>query len=175
MINRRNDNTSTMIGVYIRPDLRRLGLSKTILSIWLDLCQHAGLTARTGVINKPLLALVLEHTFRFSPQAGGVMIEVAPGSSNGKVALYAPSLKSMEGVFSSWDVKRENIELLNRPPLTRGRLCHIKTAFELARNHDDAFRPNECATINESRLVYHHSVDTPWRRVILGDTSESHG
>jgi hypothetical protein len=174
MVNRRNDNTSTMIGVYIRPDLRRLGLSKTILSIWLDLCQQAGLTAKTGVINKPLLALVLEHTFGFSPQPGGVMIEVVPGSSssNGKVALYAPSIKSMEGVFSSWDLKRENIELLNRPPATRGKLCHIKTAFELARDHDDAFIPSECGTINKGRLVY-HSADTPWRRVILG-TSGSH-
>jgi hypothetical protein len=180
MTNSRTDSTSTMIGVFIRPDLRRMGLSKTILSIWLDLCQRAGLVARTGVINKPLLALVLQHTFGFAPRPGGVVVEVAPGgsgssSNNGRmVALYAPSLKSMVGAFSNSDLKRESIELLNQPPLTRGRLCHVKTAFVLSPNHDDAHRLSErVVKIKEGRLVY-HSIDTSWRQVFIGTGESQH-
>lgn len=122
---------STMLGLFLDHSIRKMGVSKVLIAIWLDLCVRAGLTPRTGVIHKPLLAMVLKHNFGFRPRQDemgdtqkGVLVEISPGSDGSTVELYAPFLKSLQGAFASWDLKRENIRLLlessERKDVSRG-------------------------------------------------------
>ena len=166
MINSRPENSSTMLGIFIHPDFRRLGLSKTILAIWLDLLDRAGLSAKTGVINKPLLALILQHTFGFTPRRHeGVEVEVLP-STKGTVDLHAPSLKSLEGVFGAREMERQKIQIVVGTPSVPGKRCQVKTAFTL----------ETLATVQANQQLAkmgnlkYRSVDTPWRNVLLGCT-----
>lgn len=162
MINNRTEKSSTMLGIFIHPDFRRLGLSKTILAIWLNLCDRAGLLAKTGIINKPLLALILQHTFGFSPldqNNRGVEVEVLPGAQ-GMVELYAPAIKSLEGVFGVRELEHQKIRIIAGTPSVRGRLCRIKTAFLR-----DKY--NVIQTDDKIDLKY-RSLDTQWMNVLLG-------
>jgi len=198
MINSAQENTSTLLGVFLDPRIRKLGLSKVILAIWLDLCLRSGLAPRTGIMNKPLLALVLQHTFGFAPssatssttdrQRPGVLVEIGRGggSSNGStVEIYAPSVKSLQGVFGKWDLERERIQLLTTAPFPRGRACRVGTtlAVHLHTSNtstigDDDSNSEEyslAAVVDrelagrtwKGNLIY-TSNDTPWRRVFLG-------
>jgi pentatricopeptide repeat protein len=166
--------TSSLLGVYLNPIFRRSGLSKIIIAIWLDLCRRACAAPRTGVINKPLLALVLQHTFQFVPESkkptnhglastdsgsssgggGGVTIEICPGL-NSTIGLYSSNLKCLHGAFSVRDVRRENIIMLQDAPTPRGRLCRIGTTFSRQSTCTIARKDNDPAgcTIGSDDIV----------------------
>jgi hypothetical protein len=118
-----------MLGVYVDPTRRKLGLSKLFLGIWMHLSLLANLTPITGVIQKPLLALALQHTFQYQPLANkGVDAQVSRGESGDTIVLYSSSLKSLEGAFSPRDVKREGLVFSMQP--TNGRVVRIGAPFE---------------------------------------------
>jgi PPR repeat len=192
MINRLETShvgTSTLLGVYLDPLFRQCGLSKIMIAIWLALCHHANAVPRTGVMNKPLLALVLQHTFQFIPEncaknstttGGGVTVEISPGV-NASIGLYSSNMKCLQGAFSLRDMKRENIVFLTEPSTPRGRLCRIGTTFIKQPARSD------CLSVNESVDVYDDIVeqqllgktqtgslqldrsDLCWRQVFFGD------
>ena len=174
MINSAKDNTSTLLGVYLNPSVRKYGFSKVILALWIDLCRRARISSRTGVINKPLLALVLQRTFGFVPetrQRPGVLVEISPGTNRSStIELYAPSLKSLQGVFGSWDLEREHIRLVSCAPVPRGRSCRVGTTLMLAAEPSwvvvDAVA-KELVDRNGRGLRY-RSEDMPWRSIFLG-------
>jgi PPR repeat len=160
MINRletmgtRRVGISTLLGVYLDPLFRQCGLSKIMIAIWLALCHHANAVPRTGVMNKPLLALVLQHTFQFVPEDStkysathgtavgrGVIIEISPGA-NASIGVYSSNMKCLQGAFSLRDMKRENIFFLTEPSTPRGRLCRIGTTFIKQSARIDSLRSN---------------------------------
>lgn len=132
MINSSNQSSSTLLGVFVDPKQRKSGLSKVFLALWMQLCLHAKLDPGTGIIHKPLLALVLQHSFQYTPQSNkGVEAEVSPGKGEdeGKIQLYSQSSKSLEGAFSPRDVKREGLVFATKSATPRGRLVRIGTIF----------------------------------------------
>lgn len=192
MINNHNEAgvaSSTLLGVFLAHSGRKKGLSKVLLAIWLDLCRRAEIAPRTGAIHKPLLALVLQHTFGFQPRGGkddaggrhasvktaskssttGVYVEVSPGRDGTAVELYAPSLKSLQGAFTLWDMKRENIRLLQEAPSPRGRPCLIGGTFEVGNNVTTATKiDRQLAGKTGTGALIYNSMTTCWRGVFLG-------
>jgi len=130
MINSASANTSTLLGVYVDPEQRKHGYSKVFLALWLKLCSEAKITPQTGLIHKPLLSLVLQHTFGCVPQEGaGVDTEISAGKDHGTIVLYSTTAKNLEGAFSPKDVKREGIEFIKKPAEPRGRKVRIGCSF----------------------------------------------
>ncbi|KAL3939724.1 MAG: hypothetical protein SGBAC_005616 [Bacillariaceae sp.] len=144
------DNTSTLLGMFLTPASRGKGISKACMAVWLSFCLQANIRPKTGVINKPLLALALQHTFGFPPKKGGIDIELvspslvpaheqeaAQSTTSASAApplwVYTASRKTIEGAFSPWDIQNQNICMLSEPPQaspeTR-RLVSVRTAFE---------------------------------------------
>ena len=143
--------SSTLLGVYLDPAFRQGGLSKIFIAMWLQLCCKARAVPRTGIMNKPLLALVLQHTFHFVPEvtngSNGVNVEVSlvanttatdpslgvASSSPAAIGIYSSNIKCLQGVFSLRDIRRENILLLREPSSPhRGRSCQIGATFVLS-------------------------------------------
>ncbi|KAL1507132.1 hypothetical protein AB1Y20_007986 [Prymnesium parvum] len=101
---------SALRGLWIDESCRGRGLSKELVAIWLRLCLVAGLVPSTARINKPLIAHVLESSFGFVPEGGGVRVVVSDavrrrdclhdrsGSSSAHVAtnFVAPSIAFLE-------------------------------------------------------------------------------
>lgn len=174
MINSAKDNTSTLLGVYLNPSIRKYGLSKVILALWMDLCRRADISTRTGVINKPLLALVLQETFGFVPESRrkqGVLVEISPGTDGSNtVELYAPSLKSLQGVFGAWDLQRDCIRLTSCAPDPRGRSCRVGTTLMPAAEPGSVVEAvaHELVDRANGRRLCYRSEDIPWRRIFLG-------
>jgi pentatricopeptide repeat protein len=120
---------SRLLGMFLNGDLRGQGLSKICLAFWFKLCIGAGVVPTTGIINKPLLALLLQEKFGMTP-FGGVKMEISPDPDEpGRVVLYAPSRKDLNGVFSPWDLKHQNLKLIQRPPERRGRMITVGAHF----------------------------------------------
>jgi hypothetical protein len=137
MINSASLNTSTLLGVYVDPVRRKEGFSKIFLALWFKLCLEANIQPRTGIINKPLLALVLQHTFGCTPQEGiGNDAELSPGKDEGTIVLYSTSAKNLTGAFSPKDVKREGLEFSSKPAEPRGRKVTIGTSFTPPKDQD---------------------------------------
>ena len=148
MQNSATDNTSTMLGMFLTPASRGKGISKACMAVWISFCLQANIRPKTGIINKPLLALALQHTFGFRPERGAIDIELvspsavpvaqreqAQSSSSGPPPLwiYANSRKTIESAFSAWDISNQNICVLNEPPqrpLEARRVVSMRTAFE---------------------------------------------
>ncbi|CAJ1961807.1 unnamed protein product [Cylindrotheca closterium] len=149
MQNSATDNTSTMLGMFLTPASRGKGISKACMAVWLSFCLQANIRPKTGIINKPLLALALQHTFGFRPEKGSIDIElVSPSavpesqreqaqasssSSAPPLWIYANSRKTIESVFSAWDIQNQNISVLTEPPqrpLESRRIVSMRTAFE---------------------------------------------
>lgn len=129
MVNSATANTSTLLGVYVDPQQRKKGYSKVFLALWFYLCRQASIQPKTGIINKPLLALVLQYTFCCIPQPGqGVHAELSVGKE-GAVVLYSSQAKDLAGAFSPKDVKRERLEFIQYPAEPRGRQVRIGAAF----------------------------------------------
>lgn len=120
---------SCLLGMFLNGNLRGQGLSKICLAFWFKLCLSAEAKSTTGIINKPLLALLLEEKFHMSP-IGGVEMELCPDPDvPGRVLLYAPTRKDLRGVFSPWDLKQQNLKLLQRPLRERGRMITVGGSF----------------------------------------------
>ena len=84
-------------GMYVDPPLRGARLAAAFAATWLTLCLRSNAALRTGVINKPLLALTLQRRFGLVPGGkGGVAVEVTAGRDGGSV-LYPFSSRSLEG------------------------------------------------------------------------------
>jgi len=97
---------------------------------------------RAEKINKPLLSLVLTK-FGFDPLGcGGIELELSPIENNvlmelrrkretgNPVVLHSPGKrKSLEGVFTSSELKRQNLIISNEPPHPQGSITFIKTEF----------------------------------------------
>ena len=165
-----------MLGLFLDHNIRKQGLSKILIAIWLDLCVRAGVTPRTGVIHKPLLALVLQHSFGFRPRQDGlggtqkgVLVEISPGSDGSTVLLYAPFLKSLQGAFAFWDLKRENIRLLQESPHPRGRMCHVGTKLTVGDEDVTELVERHLAGKTGTGSLVYNSMDTCWRQVLLGN------
>jgi hypothetical protein len=169
--------SSKFLGMFIEPKMRNLGLSKVFLSIWLDLCLMAEIRPTTGIINKPLLVLILQHTFNFRPlynadAQNGVEVMIGKGQ-DGKIELYSSSTKNLHGAFTAGDQERENIRLLTTAPLYSGRLCRVGAAFvngEDSREKCD-LRKIICQELkgnDGSGILTYNSRETPWKRILLG-------
>uniref|UniRef100_A0A7S1Y3U6 Uncharacterized protein n=1 Tax=Grammatophora oceanica TaxID=210454 RepID=A0A7S1Y3U6_9STRA len=131
--------TSTLLGAYIDPSRRKGGLAKVLLGIWMSICMDAGdIHLRTVVMRKPLLCLVLQHTFGFQPEAnGGVEVEISrrggrkdTDHGHDEILLYAPNSKTLQGgLFSARDLSRQGITLIDRPTNPRGKLVKVHCKF----------------------------------------------
>lgn len=130
LLMKNSENQSSLLGMFLQDRRRGQGLSKICLGVWLWFCCQASIEPVTGIINKPLLSLLLQHRFMFVPERGGVEVEVTQDPDNPKtMLLYSPCKKSLEGAFSPWDVQNQNIRLLEQTPEPRGRRIHVRTAF----------------------------------------------
>jgi hypothetical protein len=131
LLMKNSDNQSTLLGMQVQSQRRGQGVAKVCLGAWLWFCLQAGITPTTGIISKPLLALLLQSRFGFVPCKGGVEVELAPDPTNPETVLvYAASQKSLRGVFSAWDKQHQTLRLVQQPPEPRGRLVKIRTSFE---------------------------------------------
>ncbi|KAG7346169.1 PPR: pentatricopeptide repeat domain containing protein [Nitzschia inconspicua] len=122
--------TSSLLGMFLDPTDRGQGMAKSCLAIWVLLCLQGNLIPVTGIIRKPLLALILQHTFQFVPistkDSNGVLAELCRDPFDDRsVVLYSAALKSLEGAFSNRDLKQQNIKLSSEKPTKPGRLVKI--------------------------------------------------
>lgn len=117
----KSETTSAMVGMHIAKEFRKLGYTRDILGVWLDICRVAGVRPQTTILRKPLLCLVLQHHFNFSSLDNGVDVEVYPGIDS--IKLYS-SKKSLGGVFSPSAVQQQGLELCTTKPIGEGR--HIR-------------------------------------------------
>jgi len=143
--------TSKFLGMFLDPSLRGGGLSKICLAIWMHFCLEAKIKPVTGIMNKPLLCLVLQHKFGWVPidKRQGVDAEISTGDG-GSVVLYSSRTRSLLGAFSPSDLKHQNIVLSQVPPDPRGRTTRIRAALEPPKDDYDEFQ----------RLVNHILFDT---------------
>ncbi len=128
---------SSLLGMFLNPTERGRGMSKVCLSIWIWLSLKGSISPVTGIIRKPLLALILQHTFEYvdsnsssETTHGGVpsgnLVELSQDPEDPKfVVLYSISGKSLEGALSFADRKHQNIKIASQQPSTRGRLVRI--------------------------------------------------
>jgi hypothetical protein len=184
--------TSTLLGVYLDPLYRQGELSKVMIAIWLHLCGKARAVPRTGVMNKPLLVLVLQHTFHFVPEVtsgnNGVRVEVSlvsspPGvtssltssSSTSAIGIYSSNIKCLQGVFSLRDIRRENIQLLRDPSTpNRGRVCQIGATFVLSNITTQFVETVEQQLLGKSKsgqFIY-NTNNMSWENVFFGYSNE---
>ena len=135
MINSKHERKSQFLGQFVDQASRGEGRAKIWIGIWLRLCVDAGLRPCTGKIRKPLLCLVLQHTFGMLPQSGGVDVVLSPSEKQGEVVLYSPSGQSLEGAVSPLDLKHQNIRLSLDPPNPPGRNIVLGCDFEAPDTH----------------------------------------
>jgi hypothetical protein len=131
LLMKNNASESSLLGVFLDPYQRQRGLSKIFLAIWMKLCLDADIDANTGVMNKPLLCLTLQHTFGYTPPAlGGVPVEIAASTTEaGRIVMYSATAKAIAGAFSPSDQKREGLVFVSKPPEPRGRVVHMKACL----------------------------------------------
>lgn len=134
-----SNNQSSLLGMFLKGKRRRQGVAKVCLAIWLWFCLKAAITPTTGVINKPLLSLLLQYRFGFVPHTGGVEAELFPADESGAMCLYGRAGKSLRGALSPWDIQNQNIHLLQTRPSTPGRKINIRCGFA----SPDAFQLRE--------------------------------
>jgi pentatricopeptide repeat protein len=136
MINDGETNTSSMIGMFLTNASRGKGISKVCLAIWMSFCLQASITPTTGKLNKPLIALALQHRFGFVPDKGGVDLELSNANDgNGTLLAYSP--KALQGAFSTRDVQNLNMRIVKEPPNPRGRMVSVRTKFQAPANLQD--------------------------------------
>ena len=114
---------SSLLGLRIDEKMRGKGYAKVLLAIWIECCLQGKVQAATGKINKPLIALLLKHSFGFSAM-GGVECTAGRGPKPGSVVLFSNSAKSLEGVFSPWDLQTQSV-ILSPEPVENGREISI--------------------------------------------------
>lgn len=136
MKNNRKEQTSSLLGMYLKSKQRGRGISKVCLSIWIWLSLKGSFTPITGIIRKPLLALILQHTFNYvdSMENNGVragnLVELSQDPNDPKsVVLYSLSGRSLEGALSFSDMKTQNLKITLQQPSTRGRVVRIGSSL----------------------------------------------
>jgi hypothetical protein len=178
--------TSSLMGVYLDPNYRQHGLSKQFISAWIQLCRRAQLVPRTEIIRKPLLCLVLQHSFGFVPfgadkNTEGVDIEVYPpqrddddnDACTNQIRVYS-STRCLEGIFSPWDVQREHLSLcVQRPSNTMGRTIRIHGRFVLSPTKATVYadRLLEASHANDSGEWHSSLTETELRTILIGEDS----
>ena len=126
--------TSTLLGLKVDPSLRGNGWSKWFVALWLHCCLEAKIRPQTGIIHKPLLALVLEHRFGFLPTTRrdgnrGVVCQLGSDkTAMNTIRLFSNTVRSLEGIISPWDMKTQRI-VLSDTPIPNGRLIRIGTEW----------------------------------------------
>jgi pentatricopeptide repeat protein len=156
----RNSNsaqpTSSLLGMFLHPTDRGQGLAKCCLAIWIWLCLQGSILPVTNIIRKPLLALILQHTFQFVPKPSndgndnGVLVELyRDPDDDDRVILYSSSLKSLSGAFSSRDLKNHKTALSSKKPRGIGRdvtlICALTPPTDLQHLQDiceEVLQPN---------------------------------
>ena len=129
MIN--NDNSSSLLGMYLNTQERGRGIAKVCLATWLWFCLNANIEPKTGVMKKPLISLMLQHRFYFIPRKGGIEIEVASDPNDpDRTLVYASSKKSLEGAFCPRDLQHQSLSISVTPPNPRGRMVSVKTTLK---------------------------------------------
>ena len=134
MKNNWRERSSSLLGMFLKPNQRGRGMAKVCLSVWIWLSLKGSVIPETGIIRKPLLALILQHTFGFvdstknSGGCSGNLVELSQDPDDPKcVILYSVSGKNLEGALSFSDMKHQNIKITSHQPLKRGRLIRIGT------------------------------------------------
>ena len=132
MKNSWRERSSSLLGMFLKPTQRGRGMSKVCLSVWIWLSLKASVTPETGIIRKPLLALILQHTFGYvdsTKKAGspsGNLVELSQDPDDPRrVVLYSVSGKNLEGALSFSDMKHQNIKITTQQPLERGRVIRL--------------------------------------------------
>jgi hypothetical protein len=129
MIN--SGDSSSLLGMFVEGQHRGRGLAKVCFATWLWFCLKADILPKTGRMNKPLISLLLQYRFGFTPAKGGVQVEVASDPDDAdKTLVYAKSKKSLEGTFCPRDLQHQNIRLSLTPPDPRGRMVSVGTTLE---------------------------------------------
>lgn len=117
--------TSALMGLYIDPKHRAQGLTRRILSLWLQWCMYVdpNMHPTTEIIRKPLLCCVLEHSLGFAVSAASVssclavqlvvlraMNATSTGTS-GRIQLHSIPPQCLRGTFSVRDIQREGLQV----------------------------------------------------------------
>ncbi len=134
--------TSTLLGLFVDPVYRKQGLSKTFLAIWLYCCRKARLQAQSGLIRKPLLALVLEHTFGFVP----MLMNKLPSNNNNRDGDAGTALVATpQGV---------EVEIFWPPPISVEKKNNDSDDISDARNEETSMRSAaaDCDTQEDNEL-----------------------
>jgi hypothetical protein len=115
---------SQFLGLRVTDGDRHKGLAKVFVAVWLQCCLDANLQPCTGKMNKPLLCLVLQHAFQFTPVpvSGGVRARLLPPYSGGdeksgdvtvvRLTTESSSVKNLAGALPARDVLEQNIQLV---------------------------------------------------------------
>ena len=123
--------SSKFLGLRVMDDNRRKGLAKIMAAVWLQCCLDANIKPSTGKMNKPLLCLVLQHSFQFTlkHQTGGVRAKLLPpqnkdDNDKGVVRLTTESLgvKNLLGAISPRDVQKQHIKFVPPTLVQQGEL-----------------------------------------------------
>jgi len=136
---------SSLVGMEVSKARRGEGFSKAFIAIWLRICLETDSYPRAAVMNKPLIAYVLMG-FNFVPQNGGSRVELIRLNENDvsidrnedgydpQFALYSPSAKSLQGLFSQRVLRTQNIAILDHLPSSisqeKRTAIYLKTRFE---------------------------------------------
>ncbi len=135
---------SSLVGMEVSKTRRGEGLSKIFIAVWLHICLKTNTYPRAAVMNKPLISCVLMG-FNFVPQNGGSRVGLIRlnnmnsiqrdnDENTPQIALYSPSGKSLQGLFSQRYLRVQNIAILDHPPSPAsgrsGTIIYVKTGFE---------------------------------------------
>jgi pentatricopeptide repeat protein len=153
--------TSSLLGLRVEEYFRGRGLAKIFLAIWMQCCIDAGIRPVTGIIHKPLLALVLQHTFQFQP-SGGVVCTACPGETPNTIRLFSNVAKSLEGVFSPWDLQTQRVILSDTA--FKGREIRVGATWVAPE------QPVLCAKVEQalSDGQFSHDVTIDLNSILLG-------
>ena len=166
MINTPANSESSMLGAFLDPDQRKRGLSKIIMGVWMSLCLHGNIRPVTGIINKPLLALVLQETFGFSPgDSAGVDVEISRGPDDA-IVLFS-STKTIQGSFSPPDIKREKIVFADAHAKPIGRMVKVQANFRSPPVDDLQGRVDQVLKGRSGKGGFMHSLSAQTIRLIL--------
>jgi len=134
---------SSLVGMEVSKARRGEGLSKIFVAIWLYLCLETNTYMRAALMNKPLIVHVLMG-FNFMPQNGGSRVELirlknrdtnikSEDGHSPNFALFSPSAKSLQGLFSQRVLRTQDIMVMDHPPSSEERetsVIYLKTTFE---------------------------------------------
>lgn len=124
------NRASELLGMEVNTNVRQKGLTKVFLGCWLAACYDTGVQPATSTMHKPLVCASLEHRFGFQANQGGVLAEISRHpTEQDVVVLYSSHARSLEGVLSPWDVRKQNLELVSSPASQQGRPTHLSCRF----------------------------------------------